>query len=326
MKKLLIILGSILLVLALSAGALIYIIMGRPEYSLWQLKQAYQRQDVETVKQYVDVDVLAEQITTVVIKQVSDKAPILGGLAEKLLPKLITTSLQTNSSQTGLLSSFNNITWSDVLLRKKLVCTQADSFAYCTITGAERTIILQLQQTQQRTWKIVGIKNIDELVNDLFGDIKQQLTDGTSTANNSTSTNNITNSNPSKFPAVVTARDTKQVSDLKQLQSAVELYYSDTGTYPSASSWEELGKVLDKYLTNITYPPIGNSDYVYYVSSDKTAYVFTATLETDHAVLQSDNDKLYDASWSTSPAITAKGNHPTQVDCADTAKVFCVSN
>ncbi len=94
------------------------------------------------------------------------------------------------------------------------------------------------------------------------------------------------------------ARDAKRISDIKQIQTALELYFNDKNAYPKAASGTTLGdadhKVLcdtdtgfqkDKTNCGTTYmgqvpknPTPNGSDYKY-TSSDGTTYTITFTLE-----------------------------------------------
>lgn len=94
--------------------------------------------------------------------------------------------------------------------------------------------------------------------------------------------------------ARVKARDSKRLSDLKQLQTALELFYTDQNTYP-AGNGVTLGVVNTDYVclnsggwTNaagcgaspymglVPFDP-GTNTYVYTVAS--SSYSITATLE-----------------------------------------------
>lgn len=90
--------------------------------------------------------------------------------------------------------------------------------------------------------------------------------------------------------ARVKARDSKRLADLKQLQTALELYYTDQNAYPSGSSvtlgagnyaclnasgWAATG-CASAYMGSVPHGP--NSDnYVY--TSASSSYTVTATLE-----------------------------------------------
>lgn len=80
------------------------------------------------------------------------------------------------------------------------------------------------------------------------------------------------------------ARDTKRVSDAKNLQTAVELYYSINGTYPNPGTrtWAELQNELKKAgsetVTALPKPPIATEKYMY-ATNGKQYIVDTGTIE-----------------------------------------------
>lgn len=93
------------------------------------------------------------------------------------------------------------------------------------------------------------------------------------------------------------ARDSKRLSDLKQIQTALELYYTDNNAYPVAAAAVVLGDADNNCLdgggivatadcdTAPTYmglipadPQTGTRDYTYAIS-DGTTYSIAATLE-----------------------------------------------
>ena len=77
------------------------------------------------------------------------------------------------------------------------------------------------------------------------------------------------------------ARDTKRISDLKQVQVALELYRNDYGDYPSdvANSSAEWNSKLATWLVNTGYLPnvptdplsTGSYRYLYYSDTTTTA-------------------------------------------------------
>lgn len=91
--------------------------------------------------------------------------------------------------------------------------------------------------------------------------------------------------------ARVKARDSKRLSDLKQIQTALELYYTDQNAYPSgggvtlgagnyaclnASGWGAVG-CASPYMAGVPADPTATSNYVYTAAS--SSYAITATLE-----------------------------------------------
>lgn len=332
MKKLLIILASLLLLFVLACAGLIYAVMGRPEYSLWQFKKAYDTHDAATAQQYINIEALSTQIVdTVFTKAETVFGGLLGdGLGAAMLPaakaKLqdqiaaqITAELSDETAE-PLFEPIKNITLQDVLKRKVVNCEPTDNTATCTLASADGPIVLQMKQINHSTWQIVGIDNLNDMLNQRLNELMPGLTEQIPDTEDSEKNTN----SPSGFISATTrAKDTKKISDLKQLQTAAELYYNAEGQYPTATSWTELGQLLKPYLSNIPTPPTGGDDYVYYVSADQTAYVFGTSLDLTNAVLDSDDDTTYDTAWSNRPPISATGNHPTEVDCDDIAKMYC---
>lgn len=92
------------------------------------------------------------------------------------------------------------------------------------------------------------------------------------------------------------SRDAKRVSDVKQVSTALELYFADNNGYPVAAAGATLGDVNNKCLDEdgfvaacdaggTTYmglvptnPTPGGADYVY-TSADGSTYSLTFTLE-----------------------------------------------
>src|SRR3989344_6530795 len=72
--------------------------------------------------------------------------------------------------------------------------------------------------------------------------------------------------------ARVKARDARRISDIKQLQLALELYYDANQTYPAgsgAASTTLAALVTNKYISTIPQDPTNSGSYVYtYASAD----------------------------------------------------------
>ena len=88
------------------------------------------------------------------------------------------------------------------------------------------------------------------------------------------------------------ARDAKRLSDLKQVQTALELYYTDNNAYPTAAAAVTLGSdtqaclnsdgfaatgCANAYMAAVPADP-GSNSYAY-TSADGTTYSIAATLE-----------------------------------------------
>ena len=97
------------------------------------------------------------------------------------------------------------------------------------------------------------------------------------------------------------ARDTKRIADIKQLQNAVELYYSETAAYPViavGNTWATFGTLIASYITNVPIDPdnTGTSVYTYAPNDDVTEYFIGAVLEdVAHDALDGDDDINYTA-------------------------------
>ena len=86
------------------------------------------------------------------------------------------------------------------------------------------------------------------------------------------------------------ARDARRLSDLRQVQTALELYYFDNGAYPVRSSWigttpgcysgpanpnDSIPGLVPKYLPQIPEDPKrAGTNYCYLYRSDGTDYKF----------------------------------------------------
>lgn len=81
------------------------------------------------------------------------------------------------------------------------------------------------------------------------------------------------------------ARDAKRISDIRQLQIALEMYYNDNNLYPIAKNMEELSKKISKganivYMSNLPTDPVNNDKLFYSYQSDKgVEYEITYCLE-----------------------------------------------
>lgn len=71
------------------------------------------------------------------------------------------------------------------------------------------------------------------------------------------------------------ARDTKRVADLKEIQTALELYWNDNNEYPDVpvlSTWEDLGAELGPYLSAMPVDPDNQEDQSYGYLVDTSTY------------------------------------------------------
>ncbi len=87
------------------------------------------------------------------------------------------------------------------------------------------------------------------------------------------------------------ARDAKRLSDLKQIQTALELYFTDQNAYPTgsaldlgsgnaaclnASGWQAAG-CSNPYMGSVPTDPLASQKYTYTAASN--SYTVTSTLE-----------------------------------------------
>ena len=85
------------------------------------------------------------------------------------------------------------------------------------------------------------------------------------------------------------SRDARRVSDVKQLQLALELYYDANGNYPDALSTANL--VTPGYIATIAEDPTDATVYPYVQLSSGADYHLGANLESaTHSSLDSDVD------------------------------------
>ena len=132
------------------------------------------------------------------------------------------------------------------------------------------------------------------------------------------------------------ARDTKRVADVKAMQTAMELYWNETASYPAvtgASTWTTLQSDLSSFISAMPVDPTHPTDvYFYGVASNATAdeylqeYVVGATIENDqHQGLAQDVDGnagtiAADYNKLTSTSVVTTG---AAVSCAD--PIYCLS-
>jgi general secretion pathway protein G len=99
------------------------------------------------------------------------------------------------------------------------------------------------------------------------------------------------------------ARDSRRVGDLKNVQSFLELYFNKCNRYPGGldaggnctttnpANWDALKATMENGLTSkFPSPQVSTYPYYYGVSGDGLQYVIGARLERDNAVLRDDVD------------------------------------
>ncbi|MDO8504371.1 MAG: type II secretion system protein [Candidatus Liptonbacteria bacterium] len=84
-------------------------------------------------------------------------------------------------------------------------------------------------------------------------------------------------------PAQKKARDARRAADLRQVQTALELYYGKAGQYPPAATWAALTTALtigaNAVVTTVPVDPTPLPRTYKYVSLDGTNYVLMAVLD-----------------------------------------------
>ncbi len=78
------------------------------------------------------------------------------------------------------------------------------------------------------------------------------------------------------------ARDAKRGADLRTLQSAIEIYGTESvsGKYPEAETWAEFVSALSPYISTLPVPPVLTDLYEYASISQNnsiTGYILAAT-------------------------------------------------
>ena len=115
------------------------------------------------------------------------------------------------------------------------------------------------------------------------------------------------------------ARDSQRITSLRNLQTALELYHVDNGSYPTknpdaacSSSWSALSSLVEDYISELPVDPINRNNvdgknfcYNYVSSSSPSGWYCDGRRRTDYEYafvfsLESEN--------TTIPQITSLGN------------------
>jgi len=77
------------------------------------------------------------------------------------------------------------------------------------------------------------------------------------------------------------ARDSRRISDLRNVQAALEVYYSQNNKYPSATDWPSLQTALKNAGVTSRLPddPISGQHYDYTDCDSQQRYIIRAKLE-----------------------------------------------
>ena len=71
------------------------------------------------------------------------------------------------------------------------------------------------------------------------------------------------------------SRDARRISDIKQLQVALELYYSEHNAYPAATS-----DLVPGDISSVATDPANSAAYTYLIASGGSYYCLGTTMET----------------------------------------------
>jgi prepilin-type N-terminal cleavage/methylation domain-containing protein len=99
------------------------------------------------------------------------------------------------------------------------------------------------------------------------------------------------------------ARDSKRVADVKQTQTALELFFNEQGRYPTVEEWNSgtlitsSGEMLMIDIPSAPYPADGVCDasqntFYYQVDDDYSSYSISFCLGSDFLVYQRDQNVL----------------------------------
>ncbi len=76
------------------------------------------------------------------------------------------------------------------------------------------------------------------------------------------------------------SRDAVRKADLKNIQTALRIYYNDNGAYPGSLSWgEEWSSGSNIYMNEIPADPLPDQSYAYTADSENDTFTITACLE-----------------------------------------------
>src|SRR3989344_2300263 len=83
------------------------------------------------------------------------------------------------------------------------------------------------------------------------------------------------------------SRDVRRLADINQLQKAIELYYDDAGSYPSA-----LADIVPTYIAIEPHDPLDPTKSYNYCQLSSSSYHIAASLETSNDALNNDSDMI----------------------------------
>lgn len=133
--------------------------------------------------------------------------------------------------------------------------------------------------------------------------------------------------------ATVQARDAQRVSTIKEVQSALELYYNTNSGYPcttsnAAQNWNtEITKLVNAgYISAVPTPPVGGG-YTYFTStctgSKTQGYVLRADLEQSTSTAGT-SDYGYGYGYGDTATMTTSYKNGCGGTSSNEPKAFCV--
>src|SRR3989344_3091876 len=84
------------------------------------------------------------------------------------------------------------------------------------------------------------------------------------------------------------SRDVRRLADINQLQKAIELYYDDTGSYPTALA----DIVAPAYIATEPHDPLDPTKSYNYCQLSSSSYHIAASLEASNDALNNDSDVI----------------------------------
>ena len=106
------------------------------------------------------------------------------------------------------------------------------------------------------------------------------------------------------------SRDVRRLADINQLQKAIELYYDDTGSYPTALA----DIVAPAYIATEPHDPLDPTKSYNYCQLSSSSYHIAASLEASNDALNNDSDVI---TTCTSGGQDIAGNDAAQCNSAN---------
>lgn len=118
------------------------------------------------------------------------------------------------------------------------------------------------------------------------------------------------------------ARDTRRIGDMRNVQTYLELYFNKCGHYPvngtgacgnvptsqGTLEWGQLVSALETVTSQVPSDPLDGGSYRYAYGPNAVSYALQATLERDNSVLRTNMDSTFG------------------LTCNEEAKEYCVKS